>query len=53
MRGVSLSCTKAQVILLLERIEEELRDNHDKKVVREYIERIRKSAWAEIIRELF
>ncbi len=46
-------CTKAQVILLLEKIESEMVSEHDRKVIREYIERIRKTAWAELVRELF
>jgi len=47
-----MSCTKAQVVLLLEKIEEELLDERDKAVVRKYAERIKRMAWAETLANL-
>ncbi|MEM2005515.1 MAG: hypothetical protein QW705_01785 [Zestosphaera sp.] len=48
-----MACTKAQIILLLEKIAEEMRDESDRMVVMDYVERIRKQAWAETLREIF
>ena len=48
-----MTCTKAQVILLLEKIAEEMHDPRDREVVLQYAEKIKKAAWNDIIRELF
>ena len=47
-----MGCTKAQVILLLERIKEELRDPKDKEVVQKYIDLLRYGAWRELMAEI-
>ena len=48
-----MGCTKAQVILLLEKIADEMIDPRDRKTVLQYARRIKKTAWDEIVRELF
>ena len=48
-----MGCTKAQVILLLEKIAEEMQDPKDKEIVMQYVRKIKRAAWDEIIRELF
>jgi len=48
-----VTCTKAQVILLLEKIRDELKCEEDKKLLDEYIERIKSVAWSEIVREFY
>jgi len=48
-----MSCSKAQLIVLLEKIKSELRDLEDKRVVEKYIETLRKSTWVEIEKEFF
>jgi len=47
-----MSCTKAQVVLLLEKIEEEMHDERDKAIIRKYCERIKRMAWAETLANL-
>jgi len=41
------------VVLLLERIAEEMKCEADREIVMQYAKRIKSSAWAEIVRELF
>ena len=48
-----MTCTKAQVILLLEKIRDELKCEEDKELLDEYIERIKSVAWSEIVREFY
>ncbi|MEM1831649.1 MAG: hypothetical protein QXT64_08310 [Desulfurococcaceae archaeon] len=47
-----MTCTKAQILILLEKIKEELINEDDKKLLDEYIERIRRTAWLELISQL-
>ena len=47
-----MTCTKAQILILLLKIAEEMRDEFDKKIVIEYAERIRRTAWLELISQL-
>ena len=48
-----MTCTKAQVVLLLEKIEEELESERDRAILRKYIEKVKRTAWAELMAELF
>ncbi|MEM2197226.1 MAG: hypothetical protein QW290_09120 [Sulfolobales archaeon] len=47
-----MTCTKAQILILLEKIKEELMYEEDKQVLQDYIERIRRTAWLELISQL-
>ena len=44
--------TKSEVVVLLERIAEELKHEDDRKILQEYIDRVKRSAYAEVVREL-
>ena len=48
-----MGCTRAQVLMLLEKIREELRDERDKRLLDKYIEKIRGKAWHEIEMGIF
>ena len=48
-----MTATLAHIVLLLERIKEELKHEEDKAVLQKYLDKIKCSAWAETIRELF
>lgn len=47
-----MTCTKVQILLLLERLREELTHEDDKQVIEDYIERIRRTTWLELISQL-
>jgi len=47
-----VTCTKAQILVLLEKIKEELVYEEDKQLIEDYIDRIRKTAWLELISQL-
>ncbi len=47
-----MTCTKAQILVLLEKIKEELVYEEDKQLIEDYIDRIRKTAWLELISQL-
>ena len=47
-----MGCTKAQVILLLEKIKDEMKDPRDKEVVQRYIDMLRYGAWKELLAEI-
>ncbi|MGC8975850.1 MAG: hypothetical protein ACP5KB_06625 [Thermoprotei archaeon] len=47
-----MTCTKAQILVLLEKIREELVYEEDKQLIEDYIDRIRKTAWLELISQL-
>ena len=47
-----MGCTKAQVILLLEKIKDEMKDPRDKEVVQRYIDMLRYGAWRELMAEI-
>ncbi len=48
-----MSCKRSQVIVLLEKIAEEMLDERDKQIIKEYIEKLKKSAWVEVYSSLF
>ncbi len=43
---------RALVVVLLERIEGEMKHPEDREVVRKYLEKVKKSAWSEVAKEL-
>jgi len=47
-----MSCSKAQLILLLRKIASEMRCREDRETVLQYAGKIEKQAWVEIVREL-
>jgi len=43
---------KSEVVILLERIAEELKHEEDRKILQEYIDRVKRATYVEVVRDL-